>query len=293
MTLREAVEMGASCLAGLPQGGRDAELLLLRAIGRGRSFLMAHPEAELDFRQLEQYRRWLKRRAAHEPIQYITGEQEFFGLNLRVTTAVLIPRPETEHLVEALLARVPRDQPLRIVDVGSGSGAIAIALAHSLPQAALTALDLSPAALEIARENAAQHGLAERVRCVESDLLAAVTGERFDAVVSNPPYIADTEELEPQVFDYEPRAALFAGPTGMEIYRRLIPQARQALEPGGWLVLEIGFGQREAVGCLLEGWEDVTFLPDLQGIPRVAAARARFAHSDSIFGNGVDRSHEP
>lgn len=273
MTVAEAVDAGAESLKCLPDGRRDAELLLMRCIGRERSFLLTHPEVEISPRHLEQYRKWLERRAAHEPIQYIVGEQEFFGLSLRITPEVLIPRPETEHLVEAALERLPRNQPLRIADVGTGSGAIALALAHALPRAELTALDISAAALAIATENAAGHGLAERVRCVQSDLLAAVENERFDAVVSNPPYIAEGEELEPQVRDYEPRPALYAGPTGLEVYQRLIPQARGVLKAAGWLVMEIGYGQQAALTRLLEGWDAVNFMPDLQGIPRVAIAR--------------------
>lgn len=275
MTLGEAIDEGAARLAGLPQARRDAELLLMRCLGYERSFLLAHPEAAVPTERLEQYRRWLERRAANEPIQYILGEQEFFGLSLRVTPAVLIPRPETEHLVEAALERLSEDSGprQRVVDVGTGSGAIAIALAHALPHAELTALDISPAALAIAHENAARHGLSARVHCLESDLLAAVADERFDAVVSNPPYIADGEALEPQVGEFEPRFALYAGPTGLEAYERLIPQALGVLKPHGWLLLEMGYGQQAALAHLLEGWDEVSFAADLQGIPRVIAAR--------------------
>jgi len=277
MTLGEALSLGSARLGSLPQARRDAELLLMRCLGCERSFLLAHPEAAIPTEHLEQYRHWLERRAANEPVQYILGEQEFFGLNLRVTPAVLIPRPETEHLVEAALQRVSEDrgprQPLRVVDVGTGSGAIAIALAHALPHAELTALDISPAALAIAQENAARHGLSARVRCLESDLLAAVKDERFDAVISNPPYIADGEVLEPQVREFEPRFALYAGPTGLEVYERLIPQARGVLNPRGWLLLEMGYGQQAGLAHLLEDWDEVSVAPDLQGIPRVIAAR--------------------
>lgn len=266
---------------------RDAELLLLRVVGRDRAWLLTHPEAELTAEQTEQLASWVERRARQEPVQYILGEQEFYGLALRVTPAVLIPRPETEHLVEALLERVAPDATVRICDVGTGSGAIAVALAHRLPQAEVTALDLSAEALLVARENAERHGVAGRVRLLQSDLLAAVRGEKFEAVVSNPPYIAEGEVLEAQVREYEPREALYAGPTGLEVYRRLIPEARTALGPGGWLLLEIGQGQREALAELLSprqrnvgpagergaDWEGVEFVEDLQGIPRVAIAR--------------------
>jgi release factor glutamine methyltransferase len=190
-----------------------------------------------------------------------------------VTPDVLIPRPETEHLVEALLARVPHDAALRVADVGTGSGAIAVALAHALPRAQVTALDISPAALAVAQGNARDHGVEGRMRFVASDLLTAVQGERFDAIVSNPPYIANSEVLETQVRDYEPHTALFAGATGLEVYTRLIPQAHEALIEGGWLMLEIGHGQRDALEALLAGWKDVEFGDDLQGIARVAIAR--------------------
>jgi release factor glutamine methyltransferase len=275
VTCRQALDRAASLLAHLPTARPDAELLLLRLLGRDRAWLLAHPDAELTQDQTQQYDKWIARRARHEPVQYILGEQEFFGLAMRVTPAVLIPRPETEHLVEALLARVPHSGSLQICDVGTGSGAIAVTVAHHLPHAQITALDRSAAALAVARQNAESHGVADRVRLLESDLLSAVRGERFDAIVSNPPYVAESEILEPQVRDYEPHAALYAGPTGLEIYRRLIPEAHQALMPGGWLLLEIGHGQRAALAHLLAEWNAVEFLDDLQSIPRVAIARRR------------------
>lgn len=238
-----------------------------------RAFLLTHSEVILTRQQAENYERLLMRRAVHEPMQYILGKQEFFGLPFAVTPDVLIPRPETEHLVEALLARVAKGAPLRIADVGTGSGALAVSLAHSLPHAQLTAVDVSSAALHIAQRNAEANGVAERIRFLESDLLAAVKSGRFDAIVSNPPYVADSEILEPQVRDYEPATALFSGPTGLEIYKRLIPQAERFLAPGGWLLLEIGHGQQPDLSELLARWEEVSFIPDLQGIPRVACAR--------------------
>lgn len=273
MTLTTAVDHGATLLAHLPTARRDAELLLLRTIGRDRAFLLTHPNTALTSAEQSIYEPWLTRRAQHEPIQYIIGEQEFYGLTLRVTSDVLIPRPETEHLVEALLNRVPHDAPLRIADVGTGSGAIAIALAHNLSNATITALDNSAPALTIARENAERHHVANRIRLLESDLLSAVANEKFDAIVSNPPYVPDSEILEPQVRDFEPHAALYAGPSGLEIYRRLIPQAWRALKPRGWLLMEIGHGQRDALASILGQWTDLEFINDLQGIPRVVRAR--------------------
>ena len=208
-------------------------------------------------------------------MQYILGETEFYGLTFKVTPEVLIPRPETEHLVEAALERVSRAASVRICDVGTGSGAIAVALAQKLPRAQLTAVDLSPAVLAVAGENAERHRVEGRIRFVESNLLDGLRDERFDLVLSNPPYVRDDEVLEVQVRDYEPHAALFAGPTGLEVYQRLIPQAHKALVPGGWLLMEIGHGQRSALAELLAGWENVNFKDDLQGIPRVAIAQRR------------------
>jgi len=274
LSLRIAIQLGVEHLTGIsPQPRRDAELLLLHAINQDRTYLLTHPEATLTPEQYSHYRVSLERRANHEPIQYIVGEQEFYGLKFTVTPDVLIPRPETEHLVEALLERVPHDQLIKIADIGTGSGAIAVAVTHALPQAQVTALDTSPAALKIAKQNAEANKVSSRIRFLESNLLEAMQTEQFDAIVSNPPYIADSEVLEPQVSNYEPVSALYAGPTGLEIYQRLIPQAHKALKPNGWLLLEIGHGQHDAVQHLLAAWKNVHFVSDLQGIPRVAIAR--------------------
>jgi len=272
-TIGAALGDGAAQLASSPMARRDAELLLMHALGCDRAYLLTHPEMRMTAEQAALYQAWLARRARHEPVQYIVGEWEFFGLKFRVTPDVLIPRPETEHLVEAALARVDHDQPVRIADIGTGSGAIAVALAHALPLARVTALDISKAALEVAQGNAQRHGLEDRIRFVASDLLGAVSGEQFDMIVSNPPYVAENEELEAQVRDYEPTSALFAGPDGLDVYRRLIPQAQMALKAGGWLLLEMGQGQRDALAQLLREWDDVGFVADLQRIPRVACAR--------------------
>lgn len=255
---------------------RDAELLLLHVIGASRTVLFTDGNLPIDAAKMAVYRDLVERRAAGEPIQYILGEQEFYGLPLWVTPAVLIPRPETELLVEAALARLPADRPLRLVDVGTGSGAIAIVIARHLPLARMTALDISPTALEVARANATRHDLAGRIRFVESDLLGALDGtDRIDAVLSNPPYVpeADRSTLHRQVRDHEPASALFAGSDGLNLYRRLIPQAAAAIKPGGLLAMEIGYGQRQAVTGLLQGWEAVQVLNDLQGISRVIVAR--------------------
>ena len=274
MTLREAISVGAEQLGGV-DARRDAELLLLHTLELPKTSLFTEAHRLLSVAEQTGYEAAIARRATGEPIQYITGQQEFYGLMLKVSPAVLIPRPETELLVEAVLARLPAGDASRIVDVGTGSGAIAIALARKLPRAQVTAVDLSDAALAMARENAALHDVMERVRFVASDLLEAVAGEVFDAVVSNPPYVPETdrESLERQVRDFEPEMALFAGASGLDIYQRLVPQAWRLVKPGGLLAMEIGYGQRKALAEILGAWEAVKFLDDLQGIPRVVIAR--------------------
>ena len=279
MTLRQALTLATQTLATSdhlhPNAHRDAELLLLHTLQIPRTTLLAHPTRELSAAEESLYESLLQRRLHNEPIQYITGQQEFYGLPFKVTPAVLIPRPETEHLVEAVLQRLPQNQPLRIVDIGTGSGAIAIALAVHLPQAHITALDLSTEALAIASTNAQTNNVANRITFLQSDLLSAIANEGpYDAIVSNPPYIPQTDHptLHPEVRDHEPHTALFAGDEGLDIYRRLIPQAHTLLKPNGLIALEIGHGQRDALAALLYGWHNVNFVDDLQHIPRVALA---------------------
>jgi release factor glutamine methyltransferase len=278
-TLHEALSAASTRLAQNQHlsdtATRDAELLLLHTLQIPRSHLLAHPESTLTEAQLQTYEAAITRRLAREPIQYITGTQDFYGLTLQVTPAVLIPRPETELLVEAVLQHLPKHQPLRIADIGTGSGAIAIAIAHHLPQATVTALDISPEALAIARRNAETHHVSDLIRFLQSDLLTATPGETFDAILSNPPYVptVDHPTLHPQVRDYEPSTALFAGADGLEIYRRLIPAAYTALVPNGLLALEFGHGQRDALQRLLTCWQNIIFLNDLQQIPRTVLAR--------------------
>jgi release factor glutamine methyltransferase len=257
------------------QAGRDAEYLLLWALGAGRTELFARPERVLTRDEVGRVEAAIGRRLTLEPVQYITGVQEFYGLEFRVTPATLIPRPETELLVEAVLERVPRGREVRIVDVGTGSGAIAVALAVRVPRARVVAVDLSEAALEIARENAGAHGVGERIEFLRSDLLGGVAGGEFDVVVSNPPYIpeGDRAGLHAQVREFEPATALFAGNDGLEVYRRLIPQAWERLGGGGLLAMEMGFGQTEALREMLAGWGGVAVLDDLAGIGRVVVAR--------------------
>lgn len=281
MTFRQALTTAATQLAEdenlRATASRDAELLLLHVLQISRATLLAYPDREVPSDRQAAYQDLIVCRLQHEPIQYIVGQQEFYGLNFHVTPAVLIPRPETEHLVEAVLKLLPSSQPLKIADVGTGSGAIAIALAVHLPYAEITALDISSDALAVAARNARENKVADRIRFLPSDLLVAVSTDEagFDAIVSNPPYIpeADRLSLHPQVRDHEPATALFAGETGLDIYRRLVPQAHKTLKPNGLLALEIGHGQQGALAELLAGWQSVSFVEDLQGIPRVALAR--------------------
>ena len=286
MTLGEALHLAIQSLtaAGVPSPRMNAELLLMFTLTCDRAHLYGHPERELTKEEQRRYSETLAQRSTGIPAQYITGHQEFWGMDLIVTPAVLIPRPETEHVVEKVVARVKdmggRGAPvssaeaLRIVDVGTGSGCIALALAKELPQAEIHATDISVPALEIARANAARHQLDHRIHFHHSDLLGDVEAAPFDFVVSNPPYVGESEEdqVQLEVRKFEPRAAVFAGPTGTEVMERLIPQAYQKLKPGGWLVMEISGTIAGRVRELLSGGKNVEITEDLQGIARVAAA---------------------
>ena len=280
VTLHEALTSAVSRLtaAHLPSPRMNAEMLLMFTLGCDRAYLHAHPERKLSADEQYRYDHALTERERGMPAQYITGHQEFWGLDLIVTPAVLIPRPETEHVIETALGcvgRAPSPAALRIVDVGTGSGCIALALAKELPRAQIHATDISSDALEIARANAARHQFENRVQFHETDLLRGLEPGTFDFVVSNPPYVGEREEDEVQleVRKFEPRQAVFAGATGLEVIARLIPQARVALKPGGWLVMEISGTIADGVRPLLAGWNDVRVTNDLQGIPRVVSAQ--------------------
>jgi release factor glutamine methyltransferase len=261
----------------------NAELLLMFTLGCDRAYLFAHPERELTAEAQTRYQETLTRRARGVPAQYITGHQEFWGMDFIVTAAVLIPRPETEQVIETVLKLSKESNAggqasssgYRVVDVGTGSGCIALALAKELPQAEIHATDNSPAALEIARANAARHQFENRVHFHETDLLQNLEPGTFDFVVSNPPYVGESEEdqVQLEVRKFEPRSAVFAGPTGLGVIERLIPQAHAALKPGGWLVMEISGTITDGVKRMLNGWRQVQVTNDLQGIPRVAFAQ--------------------
>ncbi len=281
MQLRQALNSGIETLEAARVGSprMNAEVLLMFVLACDRAYLYAHPERELTADETARYDEALAERSRGKPSQYITGHQEFWGMDLIVSPAVLIPRPETEHVVETVLGLARQGEAparLRIVDVGTGSGCIALALARELPHAEMHALDISPAALEIARVNASRLGLAGRITFQESDLLEALPpAPGFDVVVSNPPYVPEEhpEKVQREVREFEPRHAVFAGKQGLAVYERLIPQARQRLKPGGWLVVEIGYSIEDAVSALLSDWNEIRVTRDLQGIPRVVAAR--------------------
>jgi release factor glutamine methyltransferase len=248
-----------------------AEVLLTHALQRERSYLYAHPEEELSEIAWIHYGRYLHERMNGKPTQYITGRQEFYGRDFRVTPDVLIPRPETEHMVEAAISRIhPHDL---VVDVGTGSGAIAISLALEAG-AHIFATDISTAALHVAKSNA--ENLSAHVDFLASDLLDAFRDRSINVLVSNPPYVPRTDQpgLQREVRDYEPHVALFGGPTGLEIYERLILGASRVLRPHGWMLLELGYNSLGPVRAMLEhGWGDIDIIPDLAGFPRVIVAR--------------------
>jgi release factor glutamine methyltransferase len=312
-SVRALLKFGITQLrdAHVPSCTLAAELLLLHVLGRDRAWIYAHPEEEVSALDAQRFFVLIARRAVGEPTQHLTGEQEFWGLEFEVTPDVLIPRPETEHVIEVALDRLAvrelragRPQKndgagLLIADIGTGSGCIAIALAKELPGAKIYATDISPEALEVARRNAARQGSSDRIHFVECNLLdevdqaavhqspacpapGGVTSHPpvfFDLIVSNPPYVGRREAatLPREVRDHEPEVALYGGEEGYEVYAALIAQAAQHLKPGGILVLELGHTSLPAVQPLLDAqtWTNVGITNDLAGIPRVIAAERR------------------
>lgn len=262
--------------AGLSEGRREASNLLEHVLARDRTFIISHPEQLLTPEQLQMFREFVARRAAGEPPQYITAHQPFFGLDFEVARGVLIPRSETELLVETALKLLQNfTAGATISDVGTGSGCIAITLLHELPNARAVAVDISPTALEVARRNASRHSVSERLTLVRSDCFSELSPHdfSFDLIASNPPYVSDLElrGLQREVRDYEPREALAGGPDGLAVIRRLLVESRQFLIDGGYLLMEIGFNQAEAVRKLIDpgSWKLCEIQQDLQGIPRV------------------------
>ena len=286
MLLKQALQAAIHRLTTdhVPSPRLNAETLLMFTLNCDRAHLHAHPERELTREQQSRYDEALAQRSQGVPAQYITGHQEFWGLDLIVSPAVLIPRPETEHLIEAVLPLARAIKSPRIADVGTGSGAIALALAKELPDAEIHATDNSPAALEVAEANAARLQLEfrnspgeepqRRILFHDTDLLTGLEPESFDFVVSNPPYVGTSEQdqVQLEVRKFEPRTAVFAGITGLEVIEKLIPAARASLKPGGYLVMEISGSIAESVCSLLHDWQNITIANDLQSIPRIVSA---------------------
>lgn len=277
-SIADAILQGAHTLrkAGVSEARREAGSLLAHVLERDRSFIISHAEDEISEAQTEKYREHVAWRARGKPLQYITGRQEFFGLEFEVTPDVLIPRPETELLIETALKLAPEATPL-ICDMGTGSGCIGITLAHQRKDAQIIAVDISEAALEVAKRNAARHGVSDRVKFVVSDCFEALEPpqQQFDMVVSNPPYVAESAMvgLQREVRDFEPKVALAAGTDGLSIIRRLITQSERFIRDGGHLLFEMGFDQRETVERLVNAnaWRLLDIQQDLQGIPRTVA----------------------
>ena len=276
-TLAEVLRLSAAYLEerGSPTPRLDAELLIGHALGLQRIELYTNFDRPLHEPELAACRALLDRRGRREPVAYILGRWGFHGLDLMVDERVLVPRPETELLVERCLALLAERPEPTVLDVGTGSGAIALAIKAARPDAVVAAADVSADALAVAAANAAALGLA--VELVESDLLGGLSGRRFDLIASNPPYVteAEIETLAPEVAQFEPRRALVAGPRGTEVLERLAADAPEALAPGGWLVVECGAGQAAAVRGLLEsaGAAETFVAPDLAGIDRVVGGR--------------------
>ena len=280
MRLEAALRQGLQLLeeSAVPSSRIAAEVLLMHALGCERVHLYAHPERELSDSERVHYARYLRERMSGKPTQYITGHQEFWGMDFRVSPAVMIPRPETEHLVERVVElgrTMESERPPVVVDAGTGSGCIAVAVAVELPRARVVATDASGAALAVAAGNASRLS-ARQVRFCRCDWLSAVGAAVADLVLSNPPYIPlnQAEALQREVRDFEPRQAVLAGPEGLEIYATLLPEAARVLRPGGWAVFELGYNMADAVRSLLSAeWDQMQFHRDLAGNLRVISAR--------------------
>jgi release factor glutamine methyltransferase len=281
VNIAEALE---TCTAELteydvPDARLDAVLLVAFAIGRDKTYLVAHPEVELTTDQQSKITELTSRRASREPLQYVLGRQEFYRLMFEVTPDVLIPRPETEILVERAIKFLSIKSAPRFCEIGVGSGCISVSVLHELSDASAVACDISEKALEVARRNAERNGVAERLHLIVSDVFDAVPKENFDALLSNPPYVPeiDFDTLQTEVRGYEPTVALTSGEDGLNVIERLLAQAPSYLKPGGMLLFEMGFNQSDKVRELIDDaiWTDIEFLADLQGIPRILSAVKR------------------
>lgn len=262
---------------GADQARLDAELLLAAALDQDRLYLYLNKQQPLAAEELAAYKKLIQRRAGREPVAYILGRRGFWKNDFLVGPGCLIPRPETELLVETALPRLPEETGSRLLELGVGSGAVILSLLRERPDATAVGVDLSPQALGWARLNAEKMNLADRLELVEGDLFEPVSGREFDLIVTNPPYVAegDYPGLAPEITDYEPLTALTSGPEGLDCLRRIAAQGRDFLAPGGWLLTEIGEDQGRAVGGLFQaaGWTEARILPDLAGLDRVVEAR--------------------
>ncbi len=278
MTIAEALAEAAASLAsgGVAEAAREAASLMMFSLGVDRSYLFAHPERDLTPAELDRYIALVKRRTAREPFQHITGTQEFYGLDFAVSPDVLIPRPETEILVEEALRIIQTNSVTRFAEIGIGSGCISISILSNAAEVTAIAGDISPSAIKVARDNAERIGVIDRLAIIKSDVFGAFPDEAFPLIVSNPPYIPadEIEHLQPEVGRHEPRAALTDEADGLTIIERIITAAPRYLVPRGSLLMEVGWDQSDRVRRLFdeENWASVEFLPDLQGIPRIAKA---------------------
>jgi len=277
MNIASAIDFGCGALdeAGITAPRREAASLLCYILNKNAAFLIAHPEYELTADRSLLFKSVVRRRALREPFQYIVGRQEFYGLAFEVRPAVLIPRPETEILVETAINFLSRFEHPRFFEIGVGSGCISISILYTLQKASGVGVDISEQALESAAQNARKHGVTDRLILREANLFDGL-GESFDLIVSNPPYIpdADIASLQPEVVDFEPRTALAGGIDGLSIIERIVDNAPSHIRTGGGLIIEIGFGQAALVRGFYDPgvWSGVEFLPDLQGIPRIVKA---------------------
>jgi release factor glutamine methyltransferase len=279
-TIAQAISEAAQVLgnSGVPEARREAASLVAHLLNRDRTYVITNADSVLSPSEVLRLRELVERRAAGEPLQYITGHQEFFKLDFEVGPGVLIPRPETELLVEKALELIPAGSRMSFCDIGTGSGCIAISILHERPDTEAIAVDISTRALEIAGRNAARHNVSERITLIESDCFSAIErGRQFSLIVSNPPYVAERvlPNLQREVRDFEPVGALISGPDGLGLIGRLLSEAREFLVSGGHLLFEMGFDQNEAMRKLIDAsaWTLVEVLDDLQGIPRMAVLR--------------------
>jgi len=281
MKIAEALEKATVALAngGVADPRREAGSLLAFSLKKDKTFLIANSDRELSAGEVTHYLDNIDRRANREPYQYIVGMQEFYGLEFVVTRDVLIPRPETEILVEQAIGILSNKPSTTFCEIGVGSGCITVSVLKNVPEARAIAVDISNEALEVARSNAQRHGVENRVEFIRSDVYDSVPAAAFDAVLSNPPYVPETdlESLQAEVRDHEPIVALAGGPNGLEVIERIIKGAPERLVDAGSMLIEIGFNQFQYVNLMLDSdvWRQVEFLPDLQGIPRILKAAKR------------------